>query len=139
MSDFATIWRWREHYQYDFGFVALAGKSFQQVRIVRNWTPCVPNRAGSGSVLPGGGSGQCERHECSAACRQRRTSRGSHESWLGKGISSVHALTGFVGAISRNMRWQEPVLRFSEGAVGPGRVFFEQAARQDQEGTPEGQ
>src|SRR5205807_9652928 len=31
-------------------------------------------------------------------------------------------------------RWQEPRLQFSEGMVGPGRVFFEQAVRQGQEG-----
>ena len=31
-------------------------------------------------------------------------------------------------------RWQQPVLQFSEGVVGPGRVLFEQAIRQGQEG-----
>ena len=31
-------------------------------------------------------------------------------------------------------RWQEPRVLFSEGVVGPGRVFFEQAVRQGQEG-----
>ena len=32
-------------------------------------------------------------------------------------------------------RWQEPRVLFSEGIVGPGRVFFEQAVRQGQEGV----
>ena len=32
-------------------------------------------------------------------------------------------------------RWQEPRLQFSEGIVGPGQVFFEQAVRQGQEGV----
>jgi bifunctional non-homologous end joining protein LigD len=32
-------------------------------------------------------------------------------------------------------RWQEPRVSFSEGIVGPGRVFFEQAVRQGQEGV----
>jgi len=32
-------------------------------------------------------------------------------------------------------RWQEPRVLFSEGIVGPGRMFFEQAVRQGQEGV----
>ena len=32
-------------------------------------------------------------------------------------------------------RWQQPRLQFSEGIVGPGKVFFEQAVRQGQEGV----
>jgi bifunctional non-homologous end joining protein LigD len=32
-------------------------------------------------------------------------------------------------------RWQEPRVQFSEGIVGPGRLFFEQAVRQGQEGV----
>jgi len=32
-------------------------------------------------------------------------------------------------------RWQEPRGQFSEGVVGPGRLFFEQAVRQGQEGV----
>ena len=32
------------------------------------------------------------------------------------------------------VRWQEPRVQFSEGIVGPGRLFFEQAVRQGQEG-----
>jgi len=32
-------------------------------------------------------------------------------------------------------RWQEPRVQFSEGIVGPGRLFFEQALRQGQEGA----
>jgi ATP-dependent DNA ligase len=32
-------------------------------------------------------------------------------------------------------RWQEPRLQFSEGIVGAGKVFFEQAVRQGQEGV----
>ena len=31
-------------------------------------------------------------------------------------------------------RWREPRVQFSEGIVGPGRLFFEQAVRQGQEG-----
>jgi bifunctional non-homologous end joining protein LigD len=31
-------------------------------------------------------------------------------------------------------RWQQPTLQYSEGVVGPGRVFFEQAVRHGQEG-----
>jgi len=31
-------------------------------------------------------------------------------------------------------RWQEPRVQFSEGIIGPGRLFFEQAVRQGQEG-----
>jgi bifunctional non-homologous end joining protein LigD len=30
--------------------------------------------------------------------------------------------------------WQEPRVQFSDGVVGPGRLFFEQAVRQGQEG-----
>jgi bifunctional non-homologous end joining protein LigD len=32
-------------------------------------------------------------------------------------------------------RWHEPRVQFSEGIVGPGRLFFEQAVRQGQEGV----
>jgi ATP dependent DNA ligase domain len=32
-------------------------------------------------------------------------------------------------------RWQQPRLQFSEGIVGPGKVFFEQAVRHGQEGV----
>src|SRR5262249_44878052 len=32
------------------------------------------------------------------------------------------------------VHWQEPRVQFSEGIVGPGRAFFEQAVRQGQEG-----
>jgi ATP-dependent DNA ligase len=32
-------------------------------------------------------------------------------------------------------RWREPRVQFSEGVVGPGRLFFEQAVRQGQEGV----
>jgi bifunctional non-homologous end joining protein LigD len=32
-------------------------------------------------------------------------------------------------------QWQEPRVQFSEGIVGPGRLFFEQAVRQGQEGV----
>jgi bifunctional non-homologous end joining protein LigD len=32
-------------------------------------------------------------------------------------------------------RWQEPRVQFSEGIVGPGRLFFEQALRHGQEGV----
>jgi bifunctional non-homologous end joining protein LigD len=32
-------------------------------------------------------------------------------------------------------RWQEPRVQFSDGVVGQGRVFFEQAVRQGQEGV----
>jgi ATP-dependent DNA ligase len=32
-------------------------------------------------------------------------------------------------------RWQEPRVLFSEGVVGPGQIFFEQAVRQGQEGV----
>jgi ATP-dependent DNA ligase len=31
--------------------------------------------------------------------------------------------------------WQEPRVQFSEGVVGPGQIFFEQAVRQGQEGV----
>jgi ATP-dependent DNA ligase len=33
------------------------------------------------------------------------------------------------------VRWQEPRVSFSEGIVGPGRLFFAQAVRQGQEGV----
>ena len=33
------------------------------------------------------------------------------------------------------MRWQEPRVQYSEGIIGPGRLLFEQAVRQGQEGA----
>jgi ATP-dependent DNA ligase len=33
------------------------------------------------------------------------------------------------------LRWQEPRVQYSEGMVGPGRLFFEQAVKQGQEGV----